>query len=87
MFISDKTNNTQTYFTYIKYLYGMLLIFVRSCSVRVVFDYRLDDRGSIPEEGKGFSSRHCFQTSSEALPDSCPMGTGVVSPGVNGGGA
>jgi hypothetical protein len=45
-------------------------------------DYRLDDRGSIPGKGKGFSSGLCVETSSEFHPASCSMGTGVPFPGV-----
>jgi hypothetical protein len=45
-------------------------------------DYGLDDRGSIPERGGGFSSSLCVQTGSRAHPAPCPMGTGDLSPGV-----
>jgi hypothetical protein len=38
-------------------------------------DYRLGDRGSIPDRGKNFLSSVSIQTSSEAHPASCPMGT------------
>jgi hypothetical protein len=41
----------------------------------LVSDYRLDSQGSIPGRGKGFSSSLCAQTSSEAHPASCTMGT------------
>jgi hypothetical protein len=48
-----------------------------------VSDYGLDDRGSIPGGGRGdFSSNLCVQTGSGAHPASCPMGIGVLSPGV-----
>jgi hypothetical protein len=33
-------------------------------------------------EAKDFSCRLCVQTSSEVRPASCPMGTGVFSPGI-----
>jgi len=42
----------------------------------ILSDYRLDDRGSIRDRGKGFSSSLCAQTSSEAHSASYPMGTG-----------
>jgi hypothetical protein len=45
-------------------------------SVSIVSAYSLDDRGSFPTEVKGFSSSLCVQTSSEAHPASCTMGTG-----------
>jgi hypothetical protein len=48
-------------------------------SVSIVSDYRLDDRGSIPGRGKGFSSSLFVQTSSEAHPASYPMGTGDIA--------
>jgi hypothetical protein len=38
-------------------------------------DYRLDAWGSIPGRGKGFSYSLCVQTSSEAHPTSCSVGT------------
>jgi hypothetical protein len=48
-----------------------------------MFDFRLDDRGSIPGRGKTFFSiTLCVQTTSEAHPASYPMGTGVLSSGV-----
>jgi hypothetical protein len=52
-------------------------------TVRNVPDYRVDDWGSIPGRGKGFSSGPYVQTSSEAHPASYPMGTGVPFPGAN----
>jgi hypothetical protein len=46
-----------------------------------VSEYRLDDRGSIPDRPNGFfSSNLRVQTSSEAHPASYPMGTRVLSP-------
>jgi hypothetical protein len=48
-------------------------------------DYGLDDRAigvRLPAGAKDFSSSLCVQTSSGAHPASCPMGTGVISPGV-----
>jgi hypothetical protein len=48
-----------------------------SSSVSIVSDYRLDERGSIPCGSKGFFFSSLFvQTSSEARPASCPVGTG-----------
>jgi hypothetical protein len=46
-----------------------------------VSDYRPGDRGSIPVKAKDSSSSLCVQTSSEANPDSCTMGTGGPFPG------
>jgi hypothetical protein len=54
-------------------------------SVSIVSDYRLDDwviGARSPAEAVDFSSSLCVQTGSEAIPASCPMGTGVVSLGV-----
>jgi hypothetical protein len=47
-----------------------------------VFDYELDDKGSIPGP-RDFSSSLCVQTVSGAHPDSY-TGTGGPSPGVKG---
>jgi hypothetical protein len=41
-----------------------------------VSDYRLSDRGSISDRGKGLFSSPCIQISSEAHQASLPMGTG-----------
>jgi hypothetical protein len=43
---------------------------------------RPGDRGSIPGGAEDFSSSLCVQTCSGAHPAPCPMGTGVLSPGV-----
>jgi hypothetical protein len=43
-------------------------------------DYGLDDRGSIPDRGRGFSSSLCVQTGSGAHPASYLMGTGGPFP-------
>jgi hypothetical protein len=51
----------------------------------IVSDYGLDDRAievRFPAGAKDFSCSLCVQTGSEAHPASCPMGTGVLSPGV-----
>jgi hypothetical protein len=48
-------------------------------------DYRQDDGFRSPAEAKNFSSSLCVQTSSETHPDSCPLGTGFLSPGGGGG--
>jgi hypothetical protein len=56
----------------------------RGSSVSIVSDYGLDDRVirvRFPAEAKDFSSSLCVQTSSEAHPASCPMGTGGAFPG------
>jgi hypothetical protein len=48
-------------------------------SVSIVSGYGLDDRAiqdRSPPEAKDFSSKLCVQTSSEAHPASCTMGTG-----------
>jgi hypothetical protein len=50
-----------------------------------VFDYRLDDRGSISSRGKSVSCRLCVQTTSDAHPASYPMGTEGSFPEVKGG--
>jgi hypothetical protein len=54
--------------------------FSRLSSLSAVSVYRLNDRGSIPDRGKGFSSSLCVQSSSEPYPASYPMGTGNPSP-------
>jgi hypothetical protein len=53
-------------------------------SVSIVSGYGLDDRAigvRSPAETKDFSSSLCVQTSSEAHPASCTMGTGGPFPG------
>jgi hypothetical protein len=50
-----------------------------------VSDYGPDDRAigaRSPAGEKDFSSNLCVQTGSGAHPAPCPMGTGVLSPGV-----
>jgi hypothetical protein len=76
--VSGCTQNRKVTFKYVTYYYNS-----RSwgSSVGIVSDYRLDDRGSIPVQAKGFSSSPCVQTSFEAHPASCPMGTGGHFPG------
>jgi hypothetical protein len=54
-------------------------------SISVVFDYRLDDRGSISSRGKNVSCSLYVQTSSDAYPASYPMGTEGSFPEVKGG--
>jgi hypothetical protein len=49
-------------------------------SVSIVSDYGLDDWGSIPDRGRGFSSSLCVQTGSGAHSASCLMGTGGPFP-------
>jgi hypothetical protein len=46
-----------------------------------VSDYDLDDRGSIPDRGRGFFSIPSIQTGSGAHPASYLMGTGGSFPG------
>jgi hypothetical protein len=43
----------------------------------------IEDLGSVPSRGKGLFFLHNIHTSSGAHPTSAPMGTGVVSPGVD----
>jgi hypothetical protein len=55
----------------------------RGSSVSIVSDYGLDDRAigvRSPEGAKNFSHSLCVQTSSEAHPASCTMGTGGPFP-------
>jgi hypothetical protein len=57
-------------------------------SVGIVSGYGLDDRAievRSPAESRDFSSSLCVQTGCGAHPASCPVGTGVLSPGVKGG--
>jgi hypothetical protein len=56
----------------------MVLVLLRSwgSSVSIVSHYGLDDQGSILVEANDFFSSLCVQTSSEAYPSSCPVGTG-----------
>jgi hypothetical protein len=49
--------------------------------ISVVSEYRLNDRSSIPAEVKDFFSSLCVQTSSQAHPGCCPVGTGGPFPG------
>jgi hypothetical protein len=52
-------------------------------SVSIVFDYRLDDRGSIPQPRQNIlPSSLCVKTSPKAHTASCPIGAGDPSPGV-----
>jgi hypothetical protein len=55
----------------------------RRSSVSIAYDYRLDDKGSIPGRGKGLPSSLCVRTSSEVHLASYPMDTGGLFPGVN----
>jgi hypothetical protein len=53
-------------------------------SVSIVSGYGLEDRAIEVRSRVGtkdFFSSLCVQTVSEAHPASCPMGTGVLSPG------
>jgi hypothetical protein len=57
---------------------------VAGSSVNTVSEYGLDDWGSIPDRGRGFSSSFCVQAGSGAHPASCTMGTGgKARPGRN----
>jgi hypothetical protein len=60
---------------------GSLTRWSRSSSGSTVSDYGLDDRGSIPDRGRGFFSSPCVQTGSGAHPASCPIGIGGPFPG------
>jgi hypothetical protein len=51
-------------------------------SVSIVSDYRVDDPVFNPRQRQRISSSLCVQTSSEAHPASCTMGTGDPFPGV-----
>jgi hypothetical protein len=51
------------------------IISIRRSSVRIVLDYDPDDRGSIPDRGKGFSSSLCVQTGSGVHPALYSVGT------------
>jgi hypothetical protein len=53
----------------------------RGRSVSIVSDYGLDDRGSIPDRGRGFSSSFCVQTGSGAHQPPVQWVPGVISPG------
>jgi hypothetical protein len=69
---------------YISFFLGYQETSLRHSSVSMVSDYRLDDRGLIPGRGKGsFLLASCVQISSEAHPDSYPVGTGGPFPGRN----
>jgi hypothetical protein len=64
--------------------YQIIMFWSRVSSVSIVSDYGLDDRAigvRSPAGAKDFSSNLCVQTASEALPASCPMGTGGPFPG------
>jgi hypothetical protein len=52
-----------------------------------MFDYRVDDRGSILAEEKEFSSCLCVQTGSWGPPSLLRVGTGFFSPGISTAGA
>jgi hypothetical protein len=67
---------------YIPYLHVYKLHWSLGSSVSIVSDYRLDDRDSIPDRGRGFFSSLCVQSSSGAHPASCTMGTGGLFPWV-----
>jgi hypothetical protein len=57
----------------------------RGSSVSIMSGYGLNDRAievRSPAEARDFSSNLCVQTGSGAHPASCPMGTGVLFPGV-----
>jgi hypothetical protein len=65
----------------------LIYLFIRSrvSSGSIVSDYGLYDRAIgvlSPAGATDFSSILCVQTGSGAHPASCPMGTGVLSPGV-----
>jgi hypothetical protein len=53
----------------------------RGSSGSIVSDYGLDDRGSIPDRGRGFSSSLCVQIGYGAHPSCYQMSTGGSFPG------
>jgi hypothetical protein len=63
---------------------AMVLIgwtYLSKCSVRIVSDYSLDAGVRSPAEAKEFSSSLCVQSSSEAHPAFCTVGTWGPFPG------
>jgi hypothetical protein len=67
-----------TYKFYLNVYFVWLSFLNWGSSVSIVFDYRLDDRDSIPGRGKGFSCSFCIL--SDSHPASCTMGTGGPFP-------
>jgi hypothetical protein len=55
---------------------GFFVLWSRDTLVSIMTDCGLDDRGSIPDICRWFSSSLCVQTGSGAHPASCTMGTG-----------
>jgi hypothetical protein len=62
-------------------MYSSAFFFRSRSSGNIVSDYGLDDRGSIPDRVKDFSSSPCVETGSGAHPASCPMCIGGPFPG------
>jgi hypothetical protein len=66
----------------------IVVLFVQVSQVNsgsILSDYGLDDRAigvRSPAGAKDFSSMFCVRTGSGTHPASCPMATGVLSPGV-----
>jgi hypothetical protein len=60
-----------------------LVKILRNTGVSIVPSYGLGDGGWIPGRCKSFSSNFYVQTGPGAHPASCPMGTEVLSPGIN----
>jgi hypothetical protein len=79
---ATKIQHIQITISKTEWVYELRFFYVeRGSSVSIVYDYGLDDRGSIPVGGRGFSSTPCAQTGSGAHPASYPVGTGGPFPG------
>jgi hypothetical protein len=79
--INQTARGFRSYHTFLQ-AYNITVLYRRS-SVSIVSGYGLGDRAievRSPAEAKDFSSSLC---ASGAHPASCPMGTGVLFPGVN----
>jgi hypothetical protein len=61
---------------------NIIIMRSRSSSVSIVSYYGLDDRGSIPDRGRGFSSSLCVHTGSWARQPPVQWVPGVLSPEV-----
>jgi hypothetical protein len=79
--IAVRTSNPTNIYTNCTYFTCSPIQSARGSSGSIVSDYGLDDRGLIPDRGRGFSSSPCVQTGSGAHPASYPMGTGGPFPG------
>jgi hypothetical protein len=72
-------DHEHTYKFYLNFYFVWLSFLNWGSSVSIVFDYRLDDRDSIPSRGIGFFCS--LYILSDAHPASCTMGTGGPFPG------